>query len=576
MTTQRSESDPVWTDFLQELADYAPTAESKKRCLHLRPAWDRFQVQRLHQETLEMQALLHKKDPFGRSHLNLSSAGLKKLGQQAGLPIQDLKEMFSLAETLTQWLQNNPSQHLNFWAQSLKPDPQLVVALQNQTKTDSKLQQLLKKKEHLLQQQLQALDDLGCIAARARFAKNTGHLPQVAKSSQFELSGWQPAGMALKHLLHLKIPTQVHGLILSGEHHSGKTRLLQALYLSALMHQSGIPIACDPSSQLPVFAGIWYLPAQQNLQRRLEALKPLLKSKQAERLILIDDFPAASNAGEAHALGRAVLDYFVQHKTLCIVASHDQLLLRHSKADSPLQSLALDYQGSRKQGSLSLSWNQKRRAELFKQASSAGWPLAIMQSAEKHYKDLLSPTQGQPAAAKSKAVAKPPAKVAKPSPVQVQLQKNVPVGSWVYLHQLNQYGELLSAPDRKGRVQVLCQGISMQIPADQVSLSSKRQEKKGESGGVRIQTWSVSSEVCDLHGMTVDEALPIMEKFLDVAFQQGLNPVRVIHGKGTSKLRQAVHMRLEELQKETGYIRSFRLGHHGEGDFGVTVVELRL
>lgn len=576
MTMQRSESDPVWIGFLQELAEDAPTAESKKRCLHLRPAWDRLQVQRLHQETLEMQSLLQKKDVFGRSGLTLTSAELKKLSQQAGLPTQALNEMLRLAEALSQCLQAHPFPLLKFWTPSLKTDPQVLAALQNQTKTDGKLQQLIKKKEQLLQGQLRALDDLGCIVARARHIQKSGHLPQLAKSRQFELNGWLPDNLALKHTLHLKIPSQVHGLILSGEHHSGKTRLLQALYLSALMHQSGIPFHCHDSSQLPVFAGIWYLPAQQSLQRRLEALKPLLSSKQAERLILIDDFPAASNAGEAHALGRAVLDYFVKHKTLCIVASHDQLLLRYSQPDSALQSLALDYQGSRKQGSLSLSWNQKRRAQLFKQASSAGWPLAIMQSAEKHYQELLTPSQTQSTALKSKAAPKPPVKVLKPAPVQAKIQQNVPVGSWLYLHQLNQYGELLSPPDRKGRVQVICQGITMQIPADQVSLSSRRKEKKGEVGGIRIQTWSVSSEVCDLHGMTVDEALPMMDKFLDVAFHQGLNPVRVIHGKGTSKLRQAVHTRLQELQKETEYIRSFRLGHPGEGDFGVTVVELQL
>ncbi len=576
MTMQRSESDPVWTDFLQTLADQAPTAESKKRCLHLRPAWDHFQVQRLHQETKEMQALLQKKDPFEKHKLSLSSANIKKLGQQAGLPTQPLAEMLQLAESLNQLLQQHEAKHLTFWAQSLKPDKQVLAAIQNQPKTDSKLQQLLKKKEALLQQQLQAIDNLGCIAARARFAKASGHLPQVAKSRQFELNGWLPETLALKHKLNLKIPSQVHGLILSGEHLSGKSRLLQAIYLSVLMHQSGIPLTCNEDSQLPVFAGIWYLPAQQNLQRRLEALKPLLKSKQAERLILIDDFPAASNAGEAHALGRAVMDYFVQHKTLCIVASHDQLLLRHSQADSPLQSLALDYEGSRKQGALSLSWNQKRRSNLFKQASQAGWPLALTQASEKYYQQLTNPVTVPATAQKSKTVPQAKAKAVKPAPVQARIQSNVPVGSWVYLHQLNQYGELLSAPDRKARVQVLCQGMTMKIPANQVSLSSKRKEKKGEADGIRIQTWSVSSEVCDLHGMTVDQALPIMDKFLDVAFHQGLNPVRVIHGKGTSKLRQAVHIRLQELQTETGYIRSFRLGHHGEGDFGVTVVELTL
>ncbi|PKL76774.1 MAG: hypothetical protein CVV27_08555 [Candidatus Melainabacteria bacterium HGW-Melainabacteria-1] len=112
--------------------------------------------------------------------------------------------------------------------------------------------------------------------------------------------------------------------------------------------------------------------------------------------------------------------------------------------------------------------------------------------------------------------------------------------------------------------------MTLEVAADQVVLSSRRKEKKADPGGVRIQTWSASSDACDLHGLTVDEALPLLDKFLDTAYFQGLNPVRVVHGKGTSALRRAVHRQLDALS----YVRGYRLGHPGEGDSGVTVVEL--
>lgn len=74
----------------------------------------------------------------------------------------------------------------------------------------------------------------------------------------------------------------------------------------------------------------------------------------------------------------------------------------------------------------------------------------------------------------------------------------------------------------------------------------------------------------DLRGMTTDEAVPALERFIDSARMAKLNTVIVIHGKGTGAVRQAVH---QCLRRERG-IKSFRLGRYGEGEDGVTIVEL--
>ena len=81
---------------------------------------------------------------------------------------------------------------------------------------------------------------------------------------------------------------------------------------------------------------------------------------------------------------------------------------------------------------------------------------------------------------------------------------------------------------------------------------------------------SVSSEV-NLIGMTTDEAVPEMEKFLDDAYLAHLETVRVVHGRGTGALKEAVHRRLKKLP----YVKSFRLGEYGEGDTGVTIVTFK-
>ena len=71
--------------------------------------------------------------------------------------------------------------------------------------------------------------------------------------------------------------------------------------------------------------------------------------------------------------------------------------------------------------------------------------------------------------------------------------------------------------------------------------------------------------------MTVDEAIPVMEKYLDDAYLAHLEKVRVVHGRGTGALRNAVQQRLRKLK----YVKSFHLGEYGEGDTGVTIVEFK-
>ena len=74
-----------------------------------------------------------------------------------------------------------------------------------------------------------------------------------------------------------------------------------------------------------------------------------------------------------------------------------------------------------------------------------------------------------------------------------------------------------------------------------------------------------------LRPMTVDEAMPVMEKYLDDAYLAHLPSVRIVHGKGTGALRNAVQAHLKRLK----YVKSFHLGEFGEGDAGVTIAEFK-
>ena len=71
--------------------------------------------------------------------------------------------------------------------------------------------------------------------------------------------------------------------------------------------------------------------------------------------------------------------------------------------------------------------------------------------------------------------------------------------------------------------------------------------------------------------MNVDEATLVIDKYLDDCGIAKLSPIRIVHGKGTGKLRDGIHKYL----KTNPHVQSFRLGTFGEGEMGVTVVELK-
>ena len=89
-------------------------------------------------------------------------------------------------------------------------------------------------------------------------------------------------------------------------------------------------------------------------------------------------------------------------------------------------------------------------------------------------------------------------------------------------------------------------------------------------GNTTFRQAAVAPEL-DLRGMETLEAIPVMERYIDSAVMGKLHTVTIIHGKGTGALRQAVQQAL----RKNKAVKSFRLGRYGEGETGVTVVELK-
>ena len=151
------------------------------------------------------------------------------------------------------------------------------------------------------------------------------------------------------------------------------------------------------------------------------------------------------------------------------------------------------------------------------------------------------------------------------------------LGETVRIVSMGLKGTVSTLPDNKGNLFVQCGIIRTQTNIRDLVLVQEKDAAttaKGArtgSGKIRMsKSLSVSAEI-NLLGKTVDEAMSVLDKYLDDAYLAHLPSVRIVHGKGTGALRSAVQNHLRRVK----YVKSYRLGEYGEGDAGVTIVEFK-
>lgn len=153
--------------------------------------------------------------------------------------------------------------------------------------------------------------------------------------------------------------------------------------------------------------------------------------------------------------------------------------------------------------------------------------------------------------------------------------KNLRIGDKVKVLSMNLTGTVHSLPNAKGDLFVQMGILRSQVNVndlilleEETSPSSKKYNKTG-AGKIKLnKSASISAEI-NLIGKTTDEAVALLDKYLDDAYLSHLPSVRIVHGKGTGALRNAVQSHL----KRCKYVKSYHLGEFGEGDAGVTIAE---
>ncbi|WP_178006707.1 endonuclease MutS2 [Mediterraneibacter sp.] len=150
------------------------------------------------------------------------------------------------------------------------------------------------------------------------------------------------------------------------------------------------------------------------------------------------------------------------------------------------------------------------------------------------------------------------------------------LGESVKVLSMNLTGTVSSLPDARGNVTVQMGILRSQVHISDLEIieevspyAPKRMNRTSKSKIKMSKSLSVSPEI-NLLGKTVDEAVAELDKYLDDALLSHLNSVRVVHGKGTGALRKGIH----EYLRRQKHVKSYHLAEFGEGDAGVTIVEL--
>lgn len=203
--------------------------------------------------------------------------------------------------------------------------------------------------------------------------------------------------------------------------------------------------------------------------------------------------------------------------------------------------------------------DELRKLQKDEKTSAAQRAIRAREIARKDTEKLLSKTESAP----------------KPARKFVPL-KEVRVGQEVLIADLNQLATVTARPDRSGMVEVRAGIMKTKVPLSNLCAPDKRekpQQKQPPRTTTRVQLDHdrKSSMEVNLLGYTVEEALMETDKFLDSAMLRNQQTVYIIHGVGTGALRSAIQKHLRTHKQ----VKSFRPGRYGEGEAGVTVVELK-
>lgn len=151
--------------------------------------------------------------------------------------------------------------------------------------------------------------------------------------------------------------------------------------------------------------------------------------------------------------------------------------------------------------------------------------------------------------------------------------EDIKIGMKVYIGSINQEGEVLELPNKSNKVRVQIGMAKTDFYIEDIFIKNNIETSNIPTKKINKREINIKNDVpteLNIIGWTVDEAIPTLDKYLDECSRTSMKTTRIVHGKGTGRLRKGI----QEYLKTHPHVKSFRNGTFGEGEMGVTVVEL--
>ncbi|GHV16275.1 endonuclease MutS2 [Clostridia bacterium] len=419
--------------------------------------------------------------------------------------------------------------------------------------------------------------------------------------------------------INLEIGDDLRTLVVTGPNTGGKTVALKTVGLFCAMAASGLQIPAQHSSELPIFDGIYAdIGDEQSIQQNLSTFSAhmtnivdILANITPNSLVLFDELGAGTDPDEGAAIAIAILEYTKNAGAISIATTHYSQLKLYAMTESGVQNAGCEFDIETLAPTYKLIVGVPGKSNAFAISSRLGLAQNIIESAtdkldssnikfEDAIKNLHEKTRKlsemhsadesnsneitrlkkeleaeiarqkadrdkikNAAKLKAKAIIDNAKKEAEDVIRELRTAEKSEIGS-----------KVIDARTRLNK-EANKTNTTLEVPA---ALLNPNRVTFGGKNGIKKSTISTSTFKSpdarielDVRGYRLDEAIIECERFVDQSVVSGFSSITIIHGKGTGALRSGIHKML----KTNSNVKFFRLGTFGEGEMGVTIIELK-
>lgn len=464
---------------------------------------------------------------------------------------------------------------------------------------------------------LSTIGTLDLLFAKARYAQSyNGVMPILNQKKTIHLIKAKHPLIAPNDVVPIDISLgeTYTSLIITGPNTGGKTVALKTLGLLLLMAYSGIPIPCHEESQICVFDHIFVdIGDEQNIQESLSTFSShmlhivqITKQVTSNSLILLDELGSGTDPIEGASLAISILEYFAKVGALVSCTTHYQELKEFALVTDGFENASFEFDVENLKPTYHLLVGIPGKSNAFEISSRLGLSPAIIERACSFIEqDHASIEEILKSIYEDKITIEKQKEEIQKNLNQIEtLRKSLEQDNSDLIQKRQKMIDdakseardiLFSAKEEANE-------IIKELNSDQLDVKHANQlrnklndkisevntskidfsgliakfDKNPEPGKVSVSVVRdskakfISPEI-NVIGQTVDDAIYVIDKYLDNCVMSGMSPIRIVHGKGTGKLREGIHQYL----KKHSHVKSFRIGTFGEGEMGVTVVELK-